>query len=599
MSYIGSAGSGASLGSVLNGATVGGAPTYVNTSNRLSEDFVSLVYADAATSNGLTFGLGVGPVGPQSGYAPPFIGGYQNIRGVLHVEDPGPGYRGFLPEVYLQSHYRGPSLRFSVPNFGTTGTVLGVNSKLNELNLGTGCSAGDFVFSTASINTASYIRIGGSFNGTVQPTLSVGDGGVSGSAKVGVANPNPQATLHAGCGTDLPVNNQTQVFGSNYGDAVIAVRDATHHVEAAIGSISSVPFVGTLTGHDLRLTLNNTVRGIFTQSGNAFFGNTTPATYNPESNVLGLTGFPSAAISIAGNQSTGTSSVGQVAWYNDAAGAGTRVASIQVARANVNNSSSMVLSTMNAGALTPSLYIGSTQWVGILNQNPQAALDVTGSVHFSGPLVPSGNSGSAGQYLQSQGNSSSPLWVSSIGTPGGPNTSVQINVAGALYGATNFTWNDSASVLGITGSAMVTNLATGIVAPTHAYSVGLTDSIVLANATSASFIAALPTPLRAGTRYSIKKTDSSNNIVLVSPLTGTIDGVTQKTLAVQNQAIDVINDGVNYWTVATGISGSTNTYTPTNITTTQTFDATSYTTDTLANVLGSLIKTLQTVGIIK
>jgi hypothetical protein len=252
------------------------------------------------------------------------------------------------------------------------------------------------------------------------------------------------------------VTTGTVAFVTNFGDVALAVNDNTNRIEVSLGVGASVPYVGTATAHDLRIRTNNTNRGIVTQTGNLFMGSTSPATYNPETSVIGLTGFPSAALSIAGNQ-TADGSVGQVAWYNDAAGLGTRVASVQVKRASANNNSTMTLATMNAGTLTPSLFIGATQWVGILNSNPQAALDVTGTIRFSGPLMPGINPGLSGQYLQSAGAGSSPVWATSVGTPGGPNTAVQFNAANTLYGSTNFTWNDSTSVVGITGTATISS----------------------------------------------------------------------------------------------------------------------------------------------
>ena len=216
----------------------------------------------------------------------------------------------------------------------------------------------------------------------------------------------------------------------------------------AIGSSGGNAFIGTSTASDIRLRTNNTNRGILTQTGNFFIGSTSPASYNPEVSVLGLTGFPSAAIAIAGNQSTGTSSIGQIAWYNDAAGVGTRVASIQVSRASANNSSSLSLSTMKSGVLTPSVYIGATQWVGVLNQNPQASLDVTGSIRFSGPIYPAGNSGITGQYLQSTGSGSSPIWVSSVNV-GSTNTFTAANVTMTqTLDASSYTIDQLANVLG-------------------------------------------------------------------------------------------------------------------------------------------------------
>ena len=374
MSYAGS--SGAVFNSTVAGATQGGAPLFVQPATlKLQEDYVKFTYSDG--SDGHNLGLGIGPVSSPAGS---FTGGYANLQGVLHVEDPGATLAGSTT-VYISSHTRAPlialqnGLSYSA---GTTGATvkLGVNSRNAEIAPGT--CVDDFVV-TSNI-TSSRLRLG-KFSTGSGPLVTIPLN--TDSSFVGIGQDNPQATLHAGCGTTAPITSATQVYGSNFGDAAIAVSDSTNQVEIALGVYAGNAFIGSATASDIRLRLNNTARGIITQTGNFFLGSTSPASYNPEVTVLGLTGFPSAAISIAGNKSS-DGSVGQVAWYNDAAGLGTRVASIQVNRAGTNSSSSMSLSTMNAGALTSSIYIGTTQWVGILNSNPQTALDVTGSVRISG-----------------------------------------------------------------------------------------------------------------------------------------------------------------------------------------------------------------------
>lgn len=552
MSYINTSGA-VSLGATVTGTTQGGSPLYLNSAQLVAEDYVSLVYSDYRSNNSYPLGFGVGPVGPLTGYGPGTIGGYTNLKGVIHSEDPGPVYRGNIvahvyPELLVQSHYRGPDIVLGCGPTSTYGFVA-VNSVANEFNDGVGANAKDLIFGTSA---AAFMRFGSCFNGSQYPTMSVsGGGGPPSAGFVGIRNPNPLASLHAGCGTRTPVTTSTMGYFTNFGDVSVAVSDNTNRVEAVLGTVSGVPFVGTATAQDFLLRLNSTNRGIFRQTGDVFFGNTTPGTYNPESNVLGLTGFPSAAISMAGNRSA-DGSVGQVAWYNDAAGAGTRVAAILVQRSGANNSSTMTMSTMNAGTLTPSVFIGTTQWVGVLNQNPQAALDVTGSVRFSGALQAGGNTGNSGQYLQSQGVGAVPVWTTSVGTPGGANTYVQFNASGTLAGSTNFTWNDAASVAGITGALVVVgSIATATTTKTANYTVTANDSIVIANAASRAFIVSLPSATNIdGRRYSVKKTDATANIVMVAPPVGvTLDGSTQQTLSSQNQSVDLVAVSGNYFLV--------------------------------------------------
>ena len=169
MSYAGSSGSGASLNSTLIGATVGGAPMYINANEKVAVDGVQLVYSDYASDPTSTFGLGIGPVGPQAGYAPPNIGGYKNLEGVLHVEDPGPVYRGgpvLYPEIFVQSHYRGPSITINT-GVGLYQSTIGLHSKADELLVGGG--AGDLAIYTTY---GSYVRIGQGKEGQECPRAS-------------------------------------------------------------------------------------------------------------------------------------------------------------------------------------------------------------------------------------------------------------------------------------------------------------------------------------------------------------------------------------------------------------------------------------------
>ena len=54
--------------------------------------------------------------------------------------------------------------------------------------------------------------------------------------------------------------------------------------------------------------------------------------------------------------------------------------------------------------------IALSQNVGIGTPNPAQKLDVNGNVQFSGALMPSGNAGTAGQSLLSNGSGTAPYW---------------------------------------------------------------------------------------------------------------------------------------------------------------------------------------------
>ena len=68
-------------------------------------------------------------------------------------------------------------------------------------------------------------------------------------------------------------------------------------------------------------------------------------------------------------------------------------------------------------------------------------------------LGPSQTVGSSGQVLTSQGVGSAPTWTTVSAVPGGSDTDVQFNNAGAFGGSRNFTWDNTNQVLSIIGTS--------------------------------------------------------------------------------------------------------------------------------------------------
>jgi hypothetical protein len=107
--------------------------------------------------------------------------------------------------------------------------------------------------------------------------------------------------------------------------------------------------------------------------------------------------------------------------------------------------------------------------------------------------------------------------------------------------------NDPNSALQVSGP-----IATALVSKTSAYTLGASDSVVLANATSAAFTLTLPTAVGiSGRTYTLKKIDSSANAVTVATTASqTIDSATTLSLSSQWQRATVVSDGTNWMIVA-------------------------------------------------
>ncbi len=83
---------------------------------------------------------------------------------------------------------------------------------------------------------------------------------------------------------------------------------------------------------------------------------------------------------------------------------------------------------------------------------------------------------------------------------------------------------------------------------TAAYTLTATDSVLLADATTAAFAATLPSAVGiVGRQYTIKRTNSGGNNVTVGCTSGqTIDGASTKTLGAQYSAVTIVSDGANW-----------------------------------------------------
>jgi hypothetical protein len=92
-----------------------------------------------------------------------------------------------------------------------------------------------------------------------------------------------------------------------------------------------------------------------------------------------------------------------------------------------------------------------------------------------------------------------------------------------------------------------------LVSKTAGYIVAAANAGVFVNATAAPVAITLQAPaaVTVGQRFIIIKTDASANAVVITPAAGTISGQGSLSLTAQFQAVEIINDGANYWTMAT------------------------------------------------
>lgn len=94
-------------------------------------------------------------------------------------------------------------------------------------------------------------------------------------------------------------------------------------------------------------------------------------------------------------------------------------------------------------------------------------------------------------------------------------------------------------------------LAVAIITKTAAYTITATDSVILADATSAAFTLTLPTAVGvAGRYYTVKKVDGTANAIgLATTASQTIDNSPTRGITIPYDALTVISDGSNWFLI--------------------------------------------------
>lgn len=101
------------------------------------------------------------------------------------------------------------------------------------------------------------------------------------------------------------------------------------------------------------------------------------------------------------------------------------------------------------------------------------------------------------------------------------------------------------------GVAIQLNQSTSFSYVSEDADISVFSRVVLCNATGADIVMTLPeASLCLGREYTIKKTDSSEHVVIVQPYgEELIDGDTQFTMADKNETITVVSDGTNFFII--------------------------------------------------
>ncbi len=211
-------------------------------------------------------------------------------------------------------------------------------------------------------------------------------------------------------------------------------------------SISSGQFLGTTNSEDLIFKTNNAEQVRITSSGNVGIGTSSPGAildvngtseFNGTMNLVNnnIESVNSLSFSDPGDQEG-------ISWTGSAA-------KIFVSPLDGGNSDGY-LRLINDGGIvfeagaedSESMVITSSNNVGIGTTTPSEKLDVAGNVQFSGALMPSGNAGTSGQILTSQGPGQPPVWQTPASIPLYGNNAASVELSSLVYTTNTTSWED-------------------------------------------------------------------------------------------------------------------------------------------------------------
>ena len=124
---------------------------------------------------------------------------------------------------------------------------------------------------------------------------------------------------------------------------------------------------------------------------------------------------------------------------------------------------------------------------------------------------------------------------------------------GAIVNASNTIQLGNASITDVktSGRLKSNGIISNIVAKTSAYTVLISDEIIVGDATSSAFTITLPTAVGVtGQTYTIKRINTvGNNVTVGTTSSQTIDGLTTYVLDAQFQYVKVVSNGSNWFVI--------------------------------------------------
>lgn len=309
------------------------------------------------------------------------------VNGQLFIDDSNVAF-GSAP-VSVNANFDGVGANF-VNSFNSANSVA-VEGLMAASNPASIAVYGHSVANSIGVKGDSFSGIGGHFSSTSGPAIYVPTG------NVGVFQATPLAPIHVGSGNVAP-SASVNVYATNNADTLIQARDSGSMNDAIIGVLNTTPTIGTLNGLTLNIQFGNQVRGVFTAQGNIGFNTNTPQNYNPEANVVALSGFPSVALSLVGDR-TVDGVLSDVSSYNDGSVVGTRVSSLTTKRVAQDNVAWQTFWLNDlSGVLTPVMTLNA---VSSFVSSPGLIESGTGFKFPDGSIQITAT-GSSGAFIQNQ-----------------------------------------------------------------------------------------------------------------------------------------------------------------------------------------------------